>query len=365
MTLNELTTSEDWKTFEPSLTSQISFGLPLQSLASELATPSTVEEITFSGKDNKAEPQLTCENIAGCNLVPTKIVAWSSSLSRPISRLTSLSEDDIKNEFTDHVITFNTYTRAVETEKIRQSSGTGTKIIEPLTNNVSLWSELHQMDMNDSISLPLSVSEPQTSSTGLAPEIIRSENISLTEEFKGAVTPYPLASESDRPSSDRTLIQDLNHDISGSRLTRSDFPNQTKSITRAAVDLSVSLVSSLTTQSINAIPQSHFTTTGSDKTPQTTKDPPGLPQKEGTMQSTQASKVMSARGWHLILGTVSGASLAFACIFYLQRLCYARVRKDKKTIKLGHIPHDKLYEGELIQQQIPRNIEVSRFSEDS
>lgn len=57
------------------------------------------------------------------------------------------------------------------------------------------------------------------------------------------------------------------------------------------------------------------TRSGLDSIPQTTEQYLGLYPQDLTMENTQASRSLSARGWQLILGTISGASLGFVCIF--------------------------------------------------
>jgi hypothetical protein len=106
------------------------------------------------------------------------------------------------------------------------------------------------------------------------------------------------------------------------------------------------------------------TRSGFDSNPQTTEQYMGLYPQDLTMENTQASRSLSTRGWQLILGSISGASLGFVCIFYLQRLCYANIRKPKHTEMFDH---DRYHDGESTVQPISRsrNLEVSRFSADS
>lgn len=359
----EFTTSEVWKPLEHSLISHATLNLPLQPLASEVAVPTVVEELPFTGKDYKPELQPTCEDSTWCDLASTKIADSSSNLSRLVSHWTSLSEGDTNNEFTVHDSPSSTHKQPVETERIRHSSEVATKNIEPLTNFVLSGSGLHQLDMTGSIGLPLFVSGPQTHPIAPVPEIIQSANTSSTEECKGPLISQPLATEYERPFPSGPRTQDLKHDISAGRLIHSDIPSQTRSMNKAPLDFLS--VSSSITQTISATTQSQLTTTGFDQYSQTTKYSPGLPKEDWTMKNTQASMVMSAHGWKLILGTVSGASLAFACIFYLQRVCYARARKHENTVLLDHIPNDKAYNSEPMQRGLTQTLEVSRFSEDS
>jgi hypothetical protein len=118
-----------------------------------------------------------------------------------------------------------------------------------------------------------------------------------------------------------------------------------------------------TTQTVSGTTESQFTTTWFDQHSHPTRHSSGLQHEDWTMKNSQASMVLSLQSWRLIFGTIFGACLAFACIFYLQRVCYT-FRYTNKVLR-NHILDDRAYDFESTQQEIAQTVEISRFSEDS
>jgi hypothetical protein len=118
-----------------------------------------------------------------------------------------------------------------------------------------------------------------------------------------------------------------------------------------------------TTQIVSGTTEGQVTTTWFDQYSHPTRHPSGLQTEDWTMKNSQASMVMSLQGWRLIFATIFGACLAFACIFYLQRVCYT-FRHTNEVLR-GLILDDRVYDLESTQQEIAQTVEVSRFSEDS
>lgn len=361
MLLNKFTTSKDWGTFEYSLTSQVSLSLPAQTLASEGSVSSIGEELSLTGDDN-IELQPTCEGSRGCSLASTEISASGPVLTPLIAPSAILPEGSIN--------TFSIRTNFDENERILPSFGVPTKSMESIASFVLSWSELAQIGMTSPL---LSVSEPQKTPMTAVPKVPLSQTISSAENSKEGnskeenskepPSPQSLATATERMLSSGPLTQNLKHKDTSGILTQSPSPSQTKSEAKASSDDLPSSVLFSTTQIVSGTTEGQFTTTWFGQYSHPTRHSSGLQKEDWTMRNSQASMVMSPQGWRLIFGTIFGVCLAFACIFYLQRVCYTLRHADGVLRDL--ILDDKAYDAEPTQQNITQTVEISRFSEDS
>ena len=85
--------------------------------------------------------------------------------------------------------------------------------------------------------------------------------------------------------------------------------------------------------------------------------------EEFTTDGSRASRVLSSHGVALILGSISGASLLFAIIFYLHRFYFRRISRSSRGT--GSVTQPKADNPAATYPDMSQNLEISRFSADS
>jgi hypothetical protein len=79
-----------------------------------------------------------------------------------------------------------------------------------------------------------------------------------------------------------------------------------------------------------------------------------------TMDNSRASRALSSHRVGLVLGSISGAALFFAIIFYLHRFCFRRMGRSCRDT--GLITQQKADNAAAICPDAPEILEISRFS---